>query len=169
MSTVLVVYATKSGCTKAYAEAIGEGLTEAGVVATVVDAQEKPDPTGYDAILVGSGIRAGMWHASAKQWLVGHAQQLKSVPCALFMACLTTATAPEKADEVRAYADLLLTETGIEPVDIGMFPGWYMPQSFSLPERLVLKAMKTPEGDFRDLDSARAWARELAPRLGGSA
>ena len=166
MSRALVVYGTKSGCTRGIAEAIGEGLRSAGAEADVIAAEEKPDPAGYDAVLVGSGIRASLWHASAKQWLVGNAGALKAHPLALFTACLTMHTNPEKADEVRAYTDLLLTETGLEPVDIGLFPGMYLPKEFSLPERLIMKAMKSPEGGFRDPAAAAAWARELAPRLG---
>lgn len=166
MSKALVVYGTKSGCTQGIAEAIADGLRLAGADADVVAADEKPDPTGYDAVIVGSGIRAGLWHASAKQWLVGHAEALKAHPLALFTACLTMHTNPEKADEVRAYTDLLLSETGLEPVDIGLFPGMNLPKTFSLPERLIMKAMKAPEGDFRDLGAAAEWATELAPKLG---
>ena len=166
MGKALVVYGTKSGCTKGIAEAIADGLRLAGAEADVVAADEKPDPTGYDAVIVGSGIRASLWHASAKQWLVGHAEALKARPLALFTACLTMHSNPEKADEVRAYTDLLLTETGLEPVDIGLFPGMNLPKTFSLPERLIMKAMKAPEGDFRDLDAAAEWATGVAPKLG---
>lgn len=166
MSKALVVYGTKSGCTAGIAEAIGEGLRAAGVTVDVVTAEDKPDPSAYDAVLVGSGVRAGMWHASVKQWLVGHAEVLKARPLALFTACLTMHSNPEKADEVRAYTDLLLKETGLEPVDIGLFPGMNVPKSFSLPERLIMKAMKAPEGDFRDPAAIAEWATELAPRLG---
>jgi len=166
MGKALVVYGTKSGCTKGIAEAIAEGLRSVGAEAYVVAAEDKPDPTGYDAVIVGSGIRAGMWHASAKQWLVGHAEALKTRPLALFTACLTMHSNPEKADEVRGYTDLLLKETGLEPIDIGLFPGMNLPKEFSLPERLVMKAMKAPEGDFRDLQAASAWGAAIAPRLG---
>lgn len=166
MSRALVVYGTKSGCTKGIAEAIGEGLRSAGAEADVIAAEDKPDPSGYDAVIVGSGIRASLWHASAKQWLVGHAEALKTRPLALFTACLTMHSNPEKADEVRGYTDLLLKETGLEPVDIGLFPGMNVPKAFSLPERLIMKAMKAPEGDFRDPKAAAEWAAGLAPRLG---
>jgi len=166
MGTALVVYGSKSGCTAGIAEAIADGLRALGVTVDVKPAEEKPDPSAYDAVLVGSGVRAGLWHASAKQWLVGHAVTLKERPLALFTACLTMHTNPEKADDVRAYTDLLLSETGLEPVAIGLFPGMNVPKAFSLPERLIMKAMKAPEGDFRDLVSAGDWAAEIAPRLG---
>lgn len=34
-------------------------------------------------------------------------------------------------------------------------------------EQLLLKSMRTPTGDFRDLPAVAAWAREIAPRLSG--
>lgn len=130
MSTVLVVYGTKSGCTAGIAE------------------------------------RIGMWHASAKQWLIGHAAELKERPVALFTACLTIASDPGKTDEVRAYTDPLITESGVEPVDVGMFAGMNDPKAFSLPERLIMKAMKAPEGDFRDYEAVDARVRDVMGKLG---
>lgn len=109
MSTVSVVYGTKSGCTAGIAERVG---------------------------------------------------------AALFTACLTMATDPPKADEIRAYTDPLLTETGIEPIDVGLFAGMNDPKKFSLPERLIMKAMKAPGGDFRDYDAVDTWARSVAERMG---
>lgn len=166
MGRVLVVYATKSGCTGGIAERIGEVLGQIGLTAEVTPAQDRPDPSAYDAVIVGSGVRAGLWHASAKQWLIGHAAVLREKPTALFTACLTMATDPDKADDVRAYTAPLLTETGIEPVDIGLFAGMNDPRAFSLPERLIMKAMKAPEGDFRDYAAVDSWTRGVAEKAG---
>lgn len=79
--------------------------------------------------------------------------------------CLTIATDPEKADEVRAYADPILAESGIEPVDLGLFGGWFDPKHFGFIERTVLKAMKAPEGDHRDWDAIDEWTAGVAPKL----
>lgn len=165
MGKTLVVYATKTGCTAGLAEAIGEGLREAGLEADVLRVEQAPDPSAYDAVVVGSGVRAGQWHGSMKQWLTANADALKARPLAMFTACLTLASTPEKAPEVRAYTDPLLAESGFEPVDVGLFAGMNVPKTFSLPERLIMKAMKAPEGDFRDMDAASAWGRALAGQL----
>jgi len=169
MARVLVVYATKTGCTEGIAQQIGETLGSLGADVDVVPADSKPDGTAYDAVVVGSGVRAGLWHASAKQWLVGHADLLKSHPVALFTVGLTMATNPEKADTVRGYTDLLLSETGIKPVDIGLFAGMNKLDTLALAERLVMKAMKAPQGDFRDMDAVAAWTTAVAPGLGVTA
>jgi len=166
MSTALVIYGTKTGCTEGIAEQIGRTLTEAGVTVDVRAAGDKPDAAGYDAILVGSGVRAGSWHGSVKDWVTANVEALKSSPVAFFTACLTMADDPGKADEVRAYTDPLIESTGVKPVDIGLFAGMNDPKKFSLPERLIMKAMKAPQGDFRDMDAVAAWTREVVGKLG---
>lgn len=166
MSKILVVYGTKTGCTGGIAEKIAETLAASGATVDVRPAGDKPDPSGYDAVVVGSGIRAGSWHTSVKEWVAANAETLKSRPTAFFTACLTMASNPEKADEVRAYTDPLIAETGIEPVDLGLFAGMNVPKAFSLPERLIMKMMKAPEGDFRDYEAVAAWAKVAAPKLG---
>ncbi len=166
MSKVLVVYGSKTGCTQSIAETIGATLSEMGASADVASATEKPDPGAYDAVVVGSGVRAGNWHGAVKSWVADNAEALKVRPTAFYTACLTMGTNPEKADEVRAYTDPLVAESGVAPVAVGLFAGMNEPKRFSLPERLILKAMKTPEGDFRDLEAVAAWTRETAGALG---
>lgn len=166
MSTVLVVYGTKTGCTAGIAERIGAALAEAGVTVDVVPAEDAPDASAYDAVIVGSGVRVGSWHAPVKSWVAEQADALKDRPTAFFTACLTMASEPGKADEVRAYTDPLIAETGVQPVDIGLFAGMNDPKKFSLPERLLMKAMKAPQGDFRDMAAVAEWTRGAAEKLG---
>jgi len=161
MSKVLIVYGTGTGCTAGIAERIGATLTAAGATVEVVAAKGAPSAVGYDAVLVGSGIRASNWHKPAKEWVAANADALKTVPVAFFTACLSMADA-EKADEVRAYTDALIAETGVEPVEVGLFA------EFPFVERTILKLMKAPTGDFRDWDAIDAWTTEVAGKLGVS-
>lgn len=164
----LVVYGTKSGCTTGIAEAIGEALAAGGMSVDVVPAEKAGDPDGYDAVVVGSGVRAGSWHAAVREWVTANAATLKTRPVAFYTCCLTLAPEPEKVDEVRAYTDALIAESGVEPVDIGLFAGWNKPETFSLLERTILKLMKSPQGDFRDFEAVAAWTQAVAPRLRAS-
>ncbi len=166
MSKVLIVYGTKTGCTKGVAEEIGKTMTALGATADVVAAVDEVDVAGYDAFVVGSGVRAGSWHGSVKKWVAENAETLKSVPTAFFTTCLTMGTEPEKAPEVRSYTDKLIEDTGVRPVDIGLFAGMNDPSAFNLPERLVLKAIKAPQGDFRDYEAVAAWSQEVTGKLG---
>lgn len=165
MSKVLVVYGTGTGCTAGIAERIGATLAETGASVEVVSAEDAPSPDGYDAVLVGSGVRAGSWHKAAKTWVAANADELKAGKVAFYTACLTMAADPEKAADVHAYTDALIAETGVEPVDVGLFAGWYEPKRFSFVERTILKMMKSPEGDFRDWDAIDAWTRDVAAQL----
>ncbi len=166
MKKVLVVYATKSGCTTGIAEQIGRALTERGADVDVFSVAEAPAPAGYDAVIVGSGIRMGQWLEAARDWVGASVQALSAMPVAFFTCCLTLAQEPAKAGEVRAYTDALIESCGLTPIDVGLFAGWNEPRRFGLLERTILKAMKAPVGDFRDLAAVAAWTDAVAPELG---
>ncbi len=165
MSGILVVYGTKTGCTARIAEKIAETLTQTGAAVHVAPASETPDASEFDAIVVGSGVRAGNWHKQVKEWVAANAEALKARPTAFFTVGLTMGVEPEKAEEVRAYTDSLTAETGVIPLDIGLFAGMNEPAGLSLPERLIIKMVKAPQGDFRDFEAVARWASDLAPRL----
>lgn len=165
MSRVMVVYGTKSGCTKGIAERMGEVLLAKGIDVDVAGAEGAASPVGYDAVIVGSGVRAGTWHSAAREWVKFNADALTSVPVAMFTCGLTTANDPSKESEVRAFTDALLEETGVVPVSRAVFAGWNEPSSFSFVERSVMKLMKAPQGDFRDMDAVAAWTESVLPDL----
>jgi menaquinone-dependent protoporphyrinogen oxidase len=165
VSKVMVVYGTKSGCTAGVAEKIGETLVDAGLTVDVVPAEEASDPGAYDAVVVGSGIRVGTWHASTRTWVADHAAALKTRPVAFFTCGLRMSEGEEFAEETRGYTDALIEETGVVPVALGLFAGWNEPKTFTLVERLVMKAMKANQGDFRDFEAVAAWSRETAAAL----
>lgn len=166
MSNVLVVYGTGTGCTEGVAGCLGKTIASSGHAVEVVSAKDAPDPSSYDAVLVGSGVRAGNWHAPVKEWVKSNAAALADKKVAFYTVCLGLATDPSKDAEVRAYTDPLVAATGVTPVEIGVFAGWNEPRRFSFLERTILKLMKAPEGDFRDWAAIEAWAGEVAPRLG---
>jgi menaquinone-dependent protoporphyrinogen oxidase len=165
MKRVLVVYGTGSGCATGVAERIGKALQDEGASVEVVPAKDAPGAGEYDAVVVGSGVRAGNWHQSVKDWVTRNAAVLKDQRVALYTVCLTLASDPGKTDEVRAYTGQLVTDSGVVPVDIGLFAGWNEPKQFSFIERTIMKMMKAPEGDFRDWEAIDAWAKTVAPVL----
>lgn len=165
MTRILVAHATKTGCTAGVAEKIAETLTAAGADVTVAPTSDKLDVAAFDAVVLGSGVRAGKWHGSARKLLDRDAAALTGKPLALFTVCLTMADTPEKADEVRAYTEPLLQKAGLRPVDVGLFAGWFVPEHFGFVGRTILKKMGATEGDHREWDKIEAWAREIAPRL----
>ena len=161
--TVLVTYATHSGATLTLAETIGETLTAAGVATEVVDVNEGPDPSRYDAVVLGTGVRIDAAEKPATNWAKTHREQLSSRPMALF-TCSGSAADPAKGGRQKA-ADAFVEMLGFSPVAVKNFPGWVIMDKIPVHELLLLKSMRTPTGDFRDLDAVRDWAQELAPLL----
>lgn len=160
----LVIYGTKSGCTQGIAEQIGTTLAGQGCEVDVFPAEKAPGAGGYDAVVVGSGVRAGQWHQAARAWVEENAEALTETPHALYTVGLMI-TEPGKEDEVRAYTDPLIEAAGIEPIDVGLFAGWFEPKRFSFVERSILNLMKSPEGDRRDMDAIAEWTRTTATKM----
>lgn len=163
MRKVLVAYETKTGSVTEIARTVADNLGE-DCTADVRPIGDKPDASAYDAVIVGSGVRAGNWHGAAKEWVKANAEALKSRPVAFFTVGLSM-TDPSKRDEAVAYTDPLIAETGVKPVDVAPFAGWFEPDRFGFLERTIMKAMKAPAGDHRDMKAVAEWARSVAPRL----
>ena len=66
--TALVAYATHSGATRTLAETLADALRGAGLDCELVDLEEAPDPAGYDAVVLGSGVRVESIEKSAAAW-----------------------------------------------------------------------------------------------------
>jgi len=165
MKKVLVIYGTKSGCSAGVAERIGRTLATQGIEVDVVPAEKAGDPASYAAVVIGSGVRMGQWHEPVRTWVADNAGALKTTLLAFYTVGMTLVTDPNKTDEVRAYTDLLIAETGVKPVDVGLFTGWNTGEGFSFIERAITGAMKVPKGDFRDWAAIEAWTLKVAPRL----
>ena len=72
MAKVLVAYFSKSGNTKSMAEAVGEGVKQAGgevELKSVGDIQSPAELVNYDGIIVGSPTYYGIMAAQVKEFL----------------------------------------------------------------------------------------------------
>jgi menaquinone-dependent protoporphyrinogen oxidase len=165
-SKVLVCYSTGTGCTQSVAERIGETLAREGADVDVKPYESSPEPAAYDAIVAGSGTRAGSWRPAAKKWITRNAEALKAMPVALFTVGIAMAHGgAEKTAETLGVTNGLVQKTGLEPVDVGAFAGWFDPRKFNFIERKVMRMAKAPEGDFRDWAAIEDWAMRVAPTL----
>ena len=162
---ILVCYASGTGCTQGVAERIGTTLARTNVRVDVASFASNPDPVAYDAVVAGSGTRAGSWQPVAKKWLTRNAAALNTKPLALFTVGIAMAHGAEKTAETLGVTDHLLEKTGLKPLDVGAFAGWYEPQRFTFIERKIMQMAKAPEGDFRDWAAIEDWATHVAPGL----
>jgi menaquinone-dependent protoporphyrinogen oxidase len=164
---ILVAYATAAGSTGEVAEAIGKTLIDQGMAVEVRPAKEVADLEGYRAVVVGTGIRAGQVYRQALSFLRRHDGSLAQVPVALFVVCLTM---QEDTEETRRTVGEYVQQMrdaapNVEPVDVGLFAGRMDYSKVPLVLRLIVKAMKIPEGDHRDWEKIRTWATKLGSTL----
>jgi menaquinone-dependent protoporphyrinogen oxidase len=165
MNKILVAYATRAGSTSEVAETIGQTLNASGATVDVRPVKKLEGLQGYEAVVVGSAIRMGQWLPEAVQFVKTHQAALSTIPTAYFVVSgFLREDTPEKRDEVRAFLDPV--RQILEPKSIGLFAGKMDYSKLSWLDRTIAKAVKSVEGDWRNWDAIRAWAKELSPTLG---
>ena len=162
---ILVAYATKAGSTADAAAEIGRVIeNKSGYKVDVRPVGKLKDVDGYDAVIIGSAIRAGKWLPEATKFVEKHRDALSQVPVAYFTVCLTMMEdTEENRREVAAYLDPVCEI--VQPVDVGLFAGVMDYSKLSFLLRLMMKKMRSPEGDFRDWEAIRAWAGQVRDHL----
>jgi len=53
----------------------------------------------------------------------------------------------------------------VQPVEVGLFAGAMDYSKLPFILRLLMKAMKSPQGDFRDWEAITSWATDIAAVL----
>jgi len=170
---VLVAYASYCGTTGGVAEAIGQVLRQKGATVDVRLVKNISDLTPYQAVVIGSATRSSSWWPEAIEFVERNKEELSRKPVAYFLTCLTLYKDTEASRRVaRGYMDpALKAAPEVQPVDIGLFAGVLDYSKLNLVYRMVMKSkMKkrgVPEGDFRDWNAIRSWAKGLcSPLLG---
>jgi len=163
---VLVASATKYGATAEIAEKIGEVLRQAGLQADVLPAENVSDLTQYGAVVLGSAVYIGKWRGEAAKFLENNEKALAGLPVWLFSSGPTG-----EGDAVELMKGWSFPEAQQEvadrigPRDVVVFHGALDSKKLSLPEKLILKGVKAPVGDFRDWDAIASWAAAITETL----
>jgi len=157
---ILVTYATRAGSTAEVAEAIAKALSADGATVDVRPVKDILDLSPYRAVVLGSAIRMGRWLPEAFAFLKTHKAELHRLPVAFFVTCVTlTNNTVENRRTVDAYLDPV--RAILRPVSVGLFAGAMDRSKLSFIDRLMVKAAKTPEGDFRKWDDIHLWGESL--------
>lgn len=159
----LVAYASKYGSTAEVADVIGKELCSRGAPVDVLLIKNIGDLSSYRGVVVGSAIYQGKWLPEAVDFVKMNREVLRRVPVAYFMVCMTMREATEEnRRKVLAYLDPLLKEVPqVKSVGIGTFAGALHYRNLSWLEKMLMKFIGAPEGDFRDWNAIRAWANDL--------
>ena len=162
---VLVTTASKHHSTLEIGQAVGRALAGDGIVADVLAAEEVDTIAGYDAVVVGSGVYAGNWLAPARDFIQRCLGQLRERPVWMFSSG-PMGDPPLPAGDPSGVAALIEL---IHPRGHRVFAGRLDGADLGLGEKLIVKAVRAPFGDFRDWAAIEAWADEIAAELGGDA
>jgi menaquinone-dependent protoporphyrinogen oxidase len=159
---VLVTYSSKYGSTGGVADAIGKELCSRGVAADVAQIKNASNLGSYQGVVIGSAIYMGRWMSEAADFVKKNREVLSRVPVAYFLACMTLREQTEQSRaKVLSYMDPVLESVPeIKPVSIGTFAGALDYNNLSWLNKKIMKSKGAPEGDFRDWNAIRAWARE---------
>jgi menaquinone-dependent protoporphyrinogen oxidase len=163
---VLVAYATKYGATQEIAAKIGEVLRQEGLAAEVLAADQVAELTPYTAVILGSAVYAGQWRKEAATLLQEQEQALAERPVWLFSSGPTGEGDPMELMKGWRFPEALQPVADrIGPRDIVFFHGELDTDKLNLAEKLIVKGLRAPTGDFRDWDDISAWAASIAAAL----
>ncbi len=161
---VLIAYASRCGSTSEVAAAIAQELTAQGQLVDVRGVREVPDLDGYRAVMVGSAVRFGKWLPEAVRFVERNRMPLSRVPTAFFTVhALALDEGPASQRERHAYLETV--RRYVLPRHEAFFAGEIDPARLSFGERWLARLVRAPEGDLRDWERIRGWARQINQEL----
>ena len=167
MTKVLVAFASKHDSTAEIAHAIGTALRQSdGLQVDVRSVETVVDITPYEAVILGSAVYAGQWQTSAADFLKEHERELAQCPVWLFSSGPTGDGDPKATLKGWQFPAVLKpVAERIKPRNIAVFHGKLDPRKLNFLERVVVKGVKAPIGDFRDWNMIQEWAIGIAQTL----
>lgn len=168
---VLVVVASRHGATAEIGAALARDIggsaagRSAGIAGVAVPVEQRPDPAGFDAVVLGSAVYAGRWLEPARDYAATHAGLLRTRPTWLFSSG-PIGEPPFPTEEPHDVAPLAQVVGARGHV---IFPGRLEKSRLGFAERAVVTAMRAPVGDFRDWAAVRSWGEEIARVISAAA
>jgi menaquinone-dependent protoporphyrinogen oxidase len=161
---ILVAVASRHGSTYEIAEAIADEIREAGLTVDLCHIHDHPHLPLYDAAVIGSAVYMGRWMADATKYLEENQEELVDMPVWLF----SSGPLGEDLDEIEAEEqpyniEELMAMT--RAVGHQVFVGKLDKEQLGLGEKLVVRMVKAPAGDFRDWQAISDWAEEIVSAL----
>lgn len=157
---VLVAFASKHGSTREVAQAIADELRAQGVETDLHEASNVGEIAGYDGVILGSAVYMGRWLEQARELVARHAVELAERPVWLFSSGpIGGKPLPEEAVDVSEIMETIRARAH------QVLAGKLDKHKLGFGERAVVLALRVPEGDFRDWELTRQWARGIATEL----
>jgi len=158
---ILVTYATKAGSTAEIAEKIGEHFANRGFEADVINVKSNPDPSPYDAVILGSCVRMGSWVPDMLKYVEANQVVLRSKQRALFTVHMMNDGEDESSQAARlAYLDKV--RVMLPASEEVYFLGAMDFSRLSMLDRFISKMVKAEESDQREWEKIKQWATNIS-------
>jgi menaquinone-dependent protoporphyrinogen oxidase len=157
---VLIAYSSKMGGTEGIAQRLGTALVERGIGADVTPVGHAGPLSGYDAVIVGSGLYAMRWRRGARRFVRRHADALRSMPVWFFSSGPLDESATEKEIPPVGRVRSLMDRVGAK--GHATFGGRLESDARGFPASALAKRNA---GDWRDPEQIRRWANHIADEL----
>ena len=112
--------------------------------------------------MIGSAIYYGSWMKEATDWVHKNQSILANRPVWLFSSGPLGTEVKDAEQQPKEIAEF---QKLIKPRDHQVFFGSLDHNKLSFTERMVLKAVRAHEGDYRDWEAIDAWAESIARDL----
>lgn len=173
--SLLVVHASMMGSTASQARWMADAAAAQGYRVELAPAQTAPDPAGYDAVILGSAIRAANWLDPILDWAGKHGEAIAARPHGLFQCSMTCAgmiegnggaalTEGQREELHRDSDSLRAAAPALSETEVTCFPGRLefarLTPLLRLGYPFVAGSLMT--GDYRRRDAAEAWAAKFS-------
>ena len=157
---LLVTYATKAGSTAEIASKIGEHFGNRGFNVDVINVKSNPDPSQYDAVILGSCVRMGNWVPDMVKYVETNQTVLNSKQTALFTVHMLNA-GDDKSSQSARFAYLDKVRVMLPDSEEVYFLGAMDFSKLSMLDRFISKMVKAEESDLREWDKIQQWSENL--------
>jgi len=157
MATVLVVYATHDGQTRKIAERIASVLRSRRHLVELLDAEHAPqdlDLSRFQAVFIGSPIRAQGYLRSVVRFVQSHRSALDRLPTLFFSVGLAVVSkVHDGIAQTMQIVERLVAETGWRPHRVELVAGALPYTRYNFLVRFVMRWISRKEGG--DTDTSR--------------
>lgn len=143
----LILYATKHGAAAEIAKRIAEKID--GAVIHDLKQNNIPDLAGFDCVIVGSSVYAGMFRKEAKAFLSQNTEVLRQKKLGLFLSGMSS------GEEQKIFADNVPKDL-LESARTTVMPGGiFDPKKAGFIARLIMKAVTKQSGYVDTIDNGK--------------
>jgi menaquinone-dependent protoporphyrinogen oxidase len=154
---ILITWASKRGGTEGIARILTETLRQEGSDVELLPAQAAAKVADFDAAVVGGALYAGRWPAAARNFVHRQRKKLREVPVWFFSSGPLDDSADHRMIPPTRQVQSLMDSVGAQ--GHRTFGGMLAADAKGFPAQAMAKKHA---GDWRNPESVRAWAREIA-------